>query len=147
MNNSSGRPILIVSIANVGSSAVPDPAQEALHSNKSEPNTEDENKPDWKSTASATAKLLLRGVRDAADAFGPLKSVAGGLCFILDNCEVCSSAHMCYSQRLREFQRTKANEQAIESLAPRIKALSASLCASVSEDDLKEGERRKKLER
>ena len=40
------------------------------------------------STAFATAKLLLRGVRDAADAFGPLKSVAGGLCFILENCEV-----------------------------------------------------------
>ena len=48
----------------------------------------DENKSDWRSTASASAKLLLRGVRDSADAFGPLKSVAGGLCFILDNCEV-----------------------------------------------------------
>ena len=147
MNNSSSRSILIVSIASVGTSAVPDPAQEALHSNKGEPNTEDENKPDWKSTASATAKLFLRGVRDAADAFPPLKSVAGGLCFILDNCEVCSSAHMCYSQRLRVFQRAKANEQAIESLAPRVKALSASLCISISEDDFKEQERRKKLER
>ena len=31
---------------------------------------------------------MLRGVRDTADAFGPLKSVAGGLCFILENCEV-----------------------------------------------------------
>ena len=48
----------------------------------------DENKSGWKSTASASAKLLLRGVRDSADAFGPLKSVAGGLCFILENCEV-----------------------------------------------------------
>ena len=48
----------------------------------------DENKPGWKSTASSSAKLLLRGVRDSADAFGPLKSVAGGLCFILENCEV-----------------------------------------------------------
>ena len=45
----------------------------------------DENKPDWKS---GSAKLLLRGVRDSADAFGPLKAVAGGLCFILENCEV-----------------------------------------------------------
>ena len=44
----------------------------------------DENRPGWKLTASASAKLLLRGVRDTADAFGPLKSVAGGLCFILD---------------------------------------------------------------
>jgi len=50
----------------------------------------DENKSGWKSTASASAKLLLRGVRDSADAFGPLKSVAGGLCFILENCEVWS---------------------------------------------------------
>ena len=50
--------------------------------------TADEDKPGWKSTASASAKLLLRGVRDTADAFGPLKSVAGGLCFILENYEV-----------------------------------------------------------
>ena len=48
----------------------------------------DENKSGWGSTASSSAKLLLRGVRDSADAFGPLKSVAGGLCFILENCEV-----------------------------------------------------------
>ena len=51
----------------------------------------DKNKSDWKSTASASAKLLLYGVRDSADAFPPLKSVAGGLCFILENCEVCPS--------------------------------------------------------
>ena len=48
----------------------------------------DENRPHWKSTASSSAKLVLRAVRDSADAFGPLKSVAGGLCFILENCEV-----------------------------------------------------------
>ena len=64
----------------------------------SEPNAEnesvgpsaavDENRPDWKSSASSSAKLLLRAVRDSADAFGPLKSVAGGLCFILENLEV-----------------------------------------------------------
>ena len=41
-----------------------------------------------KPLASSTAKLLLRGVKESADAFPPLKSVAGGLCFILDNCEV-----------------------------------------------------------
>ena len=64
----------------------------------------DENRLDWGSTASASAKLLLRGVRDSADAFGPLKSVAGGLCFILENCEVwppsanvTRNAHRCYS--------------------------------------------------
>ena len=53
-----------------------------------EPSTADEKKPSWKSNAFAVAKLLLRGVRDSADAFGPLKSVAGGLCFILENYEV-----------------------------------------------------------
>ena len=58
--------------------------------------TEDEKKSDWKSTLSATAKLLLRGVRDSADAFGPLKSVAGGLCFILENCEVLFPSHTRY---------------------------------------------------
>ena len=47
-----------------------------------------ENKSDWKSALSATAKLLLRGVKESADAFPPLKSVASGLCFILDNYEV-----------------------------------------------------------
>jgi hypothetical protein len=47
-----------------------------------------EKKSDWAATASATARLLLHGIRDSADAFGPLKTVAGGLCFILDNCEV-----------------------------------------------------------
>ena len=48
----------------------------------------DENKSDWKSTASASAKWALRAVCNSADACGPLKSVTGGLCFILDNCEV-----------------------------------------------------------
>ena len=48
----------------------------------------DDNRPGWTSTASSLAKLVLRAVRDSADAFGPLKSVTGGLCFILENCEV-----------------------------------------------------------
>ena len=52
------------------------------------------NKSGWKSTASSSAKLLLCGVRDSADAFGPLKSVAGGLCFILENCEVRFPPHL-----------------------------------------------------
>jgi hypothetical protein len=107
----------------------------------------DEKKSNWKSTASATAKLLLRGVRDSADAFGPLKAVAGGLCFVLDNCEVWPSSRICYPQCLQVPQRMKANRQAVESLAPRVKALSASLCAPVSKGDTKEDTRRKKLER
>ena len=75
---------------NVGPAHVPDPTSKYLHPEVSaEPGTAaDDKKPNWKTTVSATAKLLLRGVRDSADAFGPLKSVAGGLCFILENCEV-----------------------------------------------------------
>ena len=73
-------------------SAVLDHVPEDVRSNEStEPNTAADKKSNWWSTAPAAAKLLLRGVRDSADAFGPLKSVVGGLCFILDNCEVESS--------------------------------------------------------
>ena len=53
----------------------------------------DDGKEDWKSTVSDTAKLLLRAVSDSADAFPPLKSVAGGLCFILENYEVWLTSH------------------------------------------------------
>ena len=106
----------------------------------------DENRPDWKSTASSSAKLVLRAVRGSADAFGPLKSVAGGLCFILENCEV-----QCFPYRpsmaLTCPQRTKANKRAIESLAPRIKELAEWLCEPVNEGDVKERERRMRLER
>ena len=48
----------------------------------------------WTTTASASAKLVLRGVGSSSDAFGPLKSVAGGLCFILENCEVRLPLHI-----------------------------------------------------
>ena len=88
---------MVVSVASsdhstdkMGNPTLSDHAPTVLHSNESPlPNAvADEDKLDWKSTAVATAKLLLRGVRDSTDAFGPLKSVAGGLCFVLDNCEV-----------------------------------------------------------
>jgi len=47
-----------------------------------------EDESGWKHTVSSAAKLALRTVKEASDAFPPLKSVAGGLCAILDNCEV-----------------------------------------------------------
>ena len=47
-----------------------------------------ESKSDLGSLMVSAARLTLRGVKEAADAFPPLKAVAGGLCFILDNCEV-----------------------------------------------------------
>ena len=108
--------------------------------------TAEENRPGWKSTASSSAKLVLRAVRDSADAFGPLKSIAGGLCFILENCEVRCPPHRPSLVALTCPQRTKANKQAIESLAPRVKELAERLCEPVDDGDVKERERRTRLE-
>ena len=49
------------------------------------------DKSDLKSTTSSAAKLFLRTVERASDAFPPLKSVAAGLCAIMDYCEVLST--------------------------------------------------------
>ena len=100
---------LIVPSDNADASAIPDHVLEGVPSDKTtEPSTAtNENKSNWRSTTSAAAKLLLRGVRDSADAFGPLKSVAGGLCFILENREVRPSpsaidkTYRCPSERKR----------------------------------------------
>ena len=88
---------LIVPSDDVGTPAVPDhDVPEVLRPDESEPSTAvDENKPDWKSSVSATTELL-RGVKD-----GPLKSVAGRLCFILENCEVWPSSYTFDLRRLR----------------------------------------------
>ena len=107
--------------------------------------TADEDGSDWKAMETISAKLLLRGVRDSADALGPLKSVAGGLCFILENYEVCFPCNV-YLQCSQTPQQTKANKQAIESLVPRVRALAESLCKPISEGDARERERRQKLE-
>ena len=134
---------LIVPSANADTSAVPSHVPEE----NADPNAgANEKKSNWKSTASATAKLLLRGVRESADAFGPLKAVAGGLCFILENCEVWPMFLHTFSRRLQVLQQTKANKQVIESLAPRVDALAESLCAPVPKEDFKELGRRRKLE-
>ena len=78
----------------MGTSTVSDHVPATLHHDKSV--AANETKSNRKSTASAMAKLLLRGVRDSADAFGPLRSVAGGLCFILENYEVLFPSRLCY---------------------------------------------------
>jgi len=135
---------LIVPPDNAEGPTAPDQVQEVPSPNESEPSAVDENK--WK-TVSATAKLLLRGVKESADAFPPLKSVAGGLCFILENYEVRPYFPTHYSQSLQVLQQTKANEQAIWSLAHRVTTLFASLCTPVSEGDVKEESRRKDLGR
>ena len=57
-------------------------------SGKTQQDAMGDDKEDWKSTVSDAAKLLLRTVRDSTDVFPPLKSIAGGLCSILENYEV-----------------------------------------------------------
>jgi hypothetical protein len=118
-----------------------------LHHDKSgEPSAAtDENKSNWTSTASATAKLLLRGVRDSADGFVPLKSVAGGLCLFLKTARY-GSPPACVVRRLQVPQLTKANTREIGLLAPRVRALAESLCTPVSKGDVEEGSRRRDLE-
>ena len=58
-----------------------------------------------------------------------------------------SSSCKCYLQHLQVPQRTTANEEAIASLAPQVKALAKMLCKPVSESDVEERERRGELER
>ena len=48
---------------------------------------------------------------------------------------------------LTPLQRTKANKQAIEALAPRVEELAERLCKPVNEGDASETERRMRLER
>lgn len=98
------------------------------------------------STPSTGVKLLC-GVRDSQNGFGPLRSLAGGLCVILENCKVWSPSCIFNLQHLWPFQQAEVDEQAIESLAPRIKALSELLCAPIPLGDINEKEREKKLER
>ena len=86
---------LIVPSDDTDTSPVLDHVPEDRPNESTEPNAvANEPKSNWKSTASASAKLLLRAVRDSADAFGPLKSVAGGLCFVLENYEVWPSSRI-----------------------------------------------------
>ena len=52
-----------------------------------------EDEPDGKPTASSTVKLL-RGVRDATNGFGLLRSIAGTLCSIFEYYKVCPHSHI-----------------------------------------------------
>ena len=84
--------LIVIPLRNAGHSAVSNRMQRVPRLDEdAEPNTTvSKKKSSWKSTAYATARLLPHGVRDSADAFGPLKSVTGSPYFILENCEVWS---------------------------------------------------------
>jgi len=73
-----------------GDAVIPGHVQEVSGPDNNKPGAAaDKNKPNSKpSLASSAAKLFLQGVKESSDAFPPLKSVAGGLYFIMDNCEV-----------------------------------------------------------
>ena len=107
--------------------------------------TTDDGEPGQKSPMSVTANLL-RGVRDSANGFVPLKPIAGYLYFVLENCQVwspfCTSGPSC----LWSSQQMEVDGQAIDLLAPRVKALSESLSAPIQPGDINEKERGKKLE-
>jgi len=79
---------LIIPSDNVDTSTVPERVPETLHpDDRIELSALTDNELGRRSAVLATAKLLC-GVRDSMNAFGPLKSVAGGLCLILENCDV-----------------------------------------------------------
>ena len=59
-----------------------------LSSHAPDPSVVDEDKPNLESTTTSTTKSLLRGVSESANAYLPLKTIAQGLCLILDNCKV-----------------------------------------------------------
>ena len=51
---------------------------------------ENKSKSSWKSTAYASAKVVIDVVKESSDVFPPLKSVVGGLAAILKHCDVWS---------------------------------------------------------
>jgi len=80
-------PLVILS-DNVGTSAFPDHGPDVRSDENLDPSAvADETKLNYGPTASATAGLLHEA-RDSAGSFGPLKSIARSLCFVLDNYEV-----------------------------------------------------------
>jgi len=101
---------------------------------------------DGESTPSATVKLLC-GVRDSLNGFGPLKSLARGLCLILENCKVWPPSCTFNLQCSQSFQQTEVDEQAIELLGPCIKVVSELLCGPIPPGDINEKDREIKLDR
>ena len=87
---------LIVLPPNADTTAVSDPTQSEGEHLKSQDRTpeqsaatnENKSKSSWKSTAYASAKVVIDVVKESSDAFPPLKSAVGGLAAILKHCDV-----------------------------------------------------------
>ena len=71
------------------------PSEPSEHTIK--PSATDETESNWRSTAYSTTKLAINLVKESADAFPPLKSVAGGISAILDHCDVRFTTHIYHS--------------------------------------------------
>lgn len=133
-------PALTVPSTDLINSIILNPGQEVFHPNDGETSTMERR---WRHV---TSRGILRAVVDAGGGFHPLDYVARDLCCLLDYCNVWSPTNMCYPQSLQVFQPMEASWQAIELLAPKVKALSAHLCVPVYEGDSEEQGRRKKLD-
>jgi hypothetical protein len=70
---------------------VREPAKSSIHALN--PGATSEDVSNRKSTASATANAILRGVEESSNAYPLLKSVARHLCLVLDNSEVQLPSH------------------------------------------------------
>ena len=99
-------PVLTVSSDDVETSTIPHHVLDIPHPGVKQGIVMDDSETGWKYTDSATTKLLC-GVKDSVNAFVPLKSIAGHLCVILGNCEVCPPppiypAHSVYSHSSKQ---------------------------------------------
>ena len=85
-----------ISVPSTPSHGVSGSEPSKLSSSGVDPATAKDNKPNWKSTLYAGAKIAVDVVKETSDAFTPLKSVAGGISAVLKYYDVC---HYCFSIR------------------------------------------------
>lgn len=126
--------ILTVSSDEIDNYPIPDHIQEALPAVGG-------GESNWKSIASAPAKLFFRLARDTLDVFPPFRSTVGVLCAILESIEVQSTSHPLLTC-LQLSRQTDVDEQAIESLVPRVRPLVESLCRPGSQGNSDEKRKR-----
>jgi len=112
-----------------------------------DPSAAYENKSNWKSTAYASAKVVIDVVKESSDVFTPLKSVAGGLSAVLKHYDVRIPILPYHPRHSQLDQQTMVNRQTIESLIPRVEGLAESLSTPVPEGEVKERGRREVLKR
>lgn len=93
---------LIVSSANVVTTAIPDPSQEDLHPTVNNSNM-DENTSTRRPTALDILRQVLLIIRESVDVFPPLQSIVGSILFILDSVEVQPLSLVFHPKELTSF--------------------------------------------